>query len=317
MKSFHHASGEESLHFLVEQDAAIDDYLAGLLNDLGDTAMTATPSAVDPFLRKTNPVGLAIVTRSSVDDVERTGAAILSEHQEPRSTDRFDAPVDTLNLDLPEDADEEATDLPMLNAEPQSSVEALQSDAPHAEAPVVADSEPVTTMPIAFAEDESVLSIQEPVSVAPGSNEPVGPEIVPATKPWRIFAIGGVKVGLPVGEIYDVLTSPSIEPLKGAPAHVAGTVLHQGRRRMVLSLASWFPGAVVATPHVILLGADGLWGVEVGHELMDLPWDESMTQWRSDDERAGARPWLAGVNRSAGVAFLTVPALRAALKSSR
>lgn len=313
MKSFHHAHGEESLHFLVEQDAAIDDYLAGLLKDIGEATLTAAPSAVEPFIRQNNPVGLSIVSRAPLGDFEPSDDVIESDNQAAWSPDLHESSVVALSLDMPEDAEAELTDLPQLNTEPQLFAE----PAPlvnRVEEPVMADSEPVTTMPVMNPDTTESETVQATV---PAVDEAASPVIAAVVKPWRIFAIGGVKVGLPVGEINEVLASPSIEPLKGAPAHVAGTVLHQGRRRMVLSLANWFPGAVVTTSYVLLLGTDGLWGVEVGPELTELPWDDSMTQWRSDDERAGARPWLAGVNRAAGVAFLTVPALRAALKSSR
>lgn len=319
MKSFHHAAGEESLHLLVEQDAAIDDYLAGLLKDLGETTMTAAHSAVAPYIRNNNPVGLSIVTRSSVDDVERLDDFDAAGPHESWSTDRFvDVGAESLNLDLPEFSEEEMTDLPSLDVVPQSLVSVTEPVSNDLEVSEVAGRESVATMPVVVADEEYESPVQDmPSELAASALEPPPPEILAAVKPWRIFAIGGVKVGLPLSEIKEILISPTIEPLKGAPAHVAGTVLHQGRRRMVLSLAHWFPGAVVTTPQIILLGADGLWGVEVGPELAELVWDESLTQWRSDDERAGTRPWLAGVNRAAGVAFLTVPALRAALKSSR
>ncbi|MDA3877760.1 MAG: chemotaxis protein CheW, partial [Halothiobacillus sp.] len=146
----------------------------------------------------------------------------------------------------------------------------------------------------------------------------IAPESSAVDASWQIFSVGAAKVGLPTAELYAVVSDVAIDPLKGAPSHVAGSIIHQGRRRMVLSLSSWFPGSTSsASTQVVLLGAEGLWGVQVGTEQMGTVWDASQTHWRTSVEREGARPWLAGVNRSAGLAFLAVPALRAALKAPR
>ena len=83
---------------------------------------------------------------------------------------------------------------------------------------------------------------------------------------------------------------------------------------MVLSLDAWMP-KVNTDAQVVLLGAQGLWGVRVGAELTDLSWDDAETSWRDSNERSAGRPWLAGVNRIAGVAFLAVEALRSALSA--
>ena len=85
---------------------------------------------------------------------------------------------------------------------------------------------------------------------------------------------------------------------------------------MILSLDAWLP-KVTTNARIILLGPQGLWGVRVGEELADLTWDDAETNWRDASERDAGRPWLAGVNRAAGVAFLAVESLRSALSAPR
>lgn len=296
MKSFHHSSGDDSVHFLVEQEAAIDDYLAGLLKDIGtptDALFESHAAAPSEHKgRKTPPISLSIVARASATQMDSSGdePAVLDE---PWTAEGLvETAVGPLSLDLPDEAGSESGAPPTA-----TSIRTPESDAQH---------EAIAVDSVSVDPDEAVGAISERISAAP-----------PET-PWRIFSAGVAKVGLPTSEIHTVVADASIDPLKGAPAHVAGTILHQGRRRMVLSLSSWFPvRSSSTTQHVILLGPEGLWGVQVGAELTEIPWDEAQTHWRTDAERESSRPWLAGVNRSSGLAFLTVSALRAALKSPR
>lgn len=131
---------------------------------------------------------------------------------------------------------------------------------------------------------------------------------------WRVFALGHLKVALPRTEIFAVIGDTLLHPVPGAPANVAGAVRYQNRSRLILSLDAWL-SKLTGETSVLLLGGQGLWGIRVGKELTDITWENATTQWRDEQERHGGRPWLAGVNRAAGVVFLAVEPLRAQLNA--
>jgi purine-binding chemotaxis protein CheW len=161
-------------------------------------------------------------------------------------------------------------------------------------------------------EDEAPVS----ASLAEAPEEVVSAAVPKLESGWQVFALGHLKVALPSTEIFDIIDGASLRPIPGAPANVAGAIRFQDRSRMILSLDAWLP-KVTGDSRVVLLGAQGLWGVRVGAEIVDLTWDEAGTIWRDAAERDAGRPWLAGVNRAAGVAFLAVESLRSALNASR
>lgn len=375
MKSISHSTRDDT-HFLVEQEAAIDDYLAGLLKDIGEPGSSAalgSHRSPTQAYRAPASISLAIVGQPAVphrdppatdwrqDDVEGFDED-FGPDDEWVAEEAADSTDDALDLDLPPRSNQQVAMWPHQSNTP---VRRTLSMAPSAESVPVRDedlsadpllvSEPTISVALLDSEEAELTQMPSPsvqdAQDAPPAQEPDSlltradaPEIAdddaqalpeestveadmpsariettPVVEPdWRIFAVGAAKVGLPVAEIFQVVADQAIEPIKGAPAHVAGTLTYQGRRRMILSLGPWFPGKAASPSQVILLGSDGLWGVSVGAELTDQTnWDEAQTHWRDDAERRGTRPWLAGVNRTSGIAFLTVAALRAALSAPR
>jgi purine-binding chemotaxis protein CheW len=331
MKTFHHVSSDESAHFLVEQEVAIDDYLAGLLKDFTEPSESALYEArpappMDHRNGKMAPISLTIVSRASLVQNDLDAEVESFDISGPWSEDRIDTAVGPLDLDLPQrDASqsvemsfEASVTLPEQGAwEEATETGSFVAKADDYPAETVSESAAYAVDAVATEalDDESSDYLDQQQDTL----GEIAPESSAVDASWQIFSVGAAKVGLPTAEIYAVVPSVTIEPLKGAPSHVAGSIIHQGRRRMVLSLSSWFPGGGVsnASAQVVLLGADGLWGVHVGTAQIGTVWDESQTNWRTVVEREGARPWLAGVNRSAGLAFLAVAALRAALKAPR
>lgn len=131
---------------------------------------------------------------------------------------------------------------------------------------------------------------------------------------WQVFALGHLTVALPSADIFDIIDDSSLRPIPGAPSSVAGAVSYQSRSRMIVSLDDKLAN-VTGDACIVLLGPQGLWGVRVGAQRTDLAWDEAQTIWRTKNERNNERPWLMGVNRAAGVAFLAVESLRSALSA--
>lgn len=338
MSTIYPSTGEEVRSLLVEQEAAIDDYLASLLKDFSEPGeprpLQPEPvSAEEARHRKSTPISLTIVAKESLvrqDRHSELDTDAFDESETCWSIDRVETAVGSLDLDLPQGAAETSPETDIipcnasaLDAAPSQEIEASDPDAATATQTEAAVAVPEAELAEETRQDEGMP--QDAAAVQPSSTSPDRAEDAAAAEAagtdnsWRIFSVGAVKVALPVDEIHTVVSPPvTIDPLNGAPAHVAGSILHQGKRRMILSLASWLPGASNNTAsQVVLLGAGGLWGVQVGLEQTSVDWDDNQTNWRTESERAGTRPWLMGVNRTSGLVFLGVPALRAALKSPR
>lgn len=330
MTTFHHLSTDESAHFLVEQEVAIDDYLAGLLKDFSEPSesarfQTRQAPPMDNRNGKLAPMSLAMVSRESSVEYDLDAEIDAFDISDSYSENRIDTAVGPLDLDLPQRDASQFVEMPfeepVTQPEPYSWEEEAES-APFSAKDVDFSVEPVSELAPDVVDALASGAIVDALSESLDQDRDVIIETALESRTvdasWRIFSVGAAKIGLPTAEIYVVVSDVAIDPLKGAPSHVAGSIDHQGRRRMVLSLSSWFPGgASSASTQVVLLGTDGLWGVQVGTEQIGPVWDASQTHWRASVEREGARPWLAGVNRSAGLAFLAVAALRAALKSPR
>lgn len=311
-------SGRDQPFGLADQDAAIDAYLDGLLRDpdsepCWSTDVTRdvvdddydedfTEEAVADFERIKRPLGWSLV------DLSKYKTEVIGKR----------APEETVPLsDQPENQVQTTT--------PDISLHVADSADP-----VVEQQESIDMSSEAVSSDELSLEMvsEESVELPEESETPVSitqadssVEVLVASAPkiesaWQVFALGHLKVALPRAEIFDIVDGSFLRPIPGAPASVAGAVSYQDRSRMILSLAAWLP-KVTSDARVVLLGAQGLWGVRVGAELTDLTWDEAQTRWRDASERHAGRPWLAGVNRSAGVAFLAVESLRSALSASR
>lgn len=285
MKTHHADPHDKHAHplGLADQDAAIDAYLDGLLRDPENEPYWSadTMDVVDDY-----DDGFSAEAVQDFEQVKRpVGLSLVDLSKYKTVVINEQVPEEqTSNLPQPEEPASDALSLEMLAKE---SIELPE------------EGEAAVSVPRAEPAVEVVAATTQKV----GSN-------------WRVFALGHLKVALPSTEIFDIIDGASLRPIPGAPASVAGAVRYQDRSRMVLSLDAWLP-KVTGDARVVLLGAQGLWGVRVGAELIDLTWDEAETSWRDASERGAGRPWLAGVNRAAGVAFLAVDSLRSALNNPR
>ncbi|MBD3815275.1 MAG: hypothetical protein IE913_02210 [Halothiobacillus sp.] len=285
MKTHHADPHDKHVHplGLADQDAAIDAYLDGLLRDPESEPYWSTDvmDGVDEY-----DDGLSDEALGEFEQIKRpVGLSLVDLSKYKTVVIEEQAPEQqTSILQQPEEPDSDALSLEMLD---KKSIELPEE----CEAPV------------------SVPHAEPPVEVVVATAQKVESD-------WKVFALGHLKVALPSAEIFDIIDDPSLRPIPGAPASVAGAVRYQDRSRMILSLDAWLP-KVTGDARVVLLGAQGLWGVRVGAELIDLTWDEAETSWRDASERGAGRPWLAGVNRAAGVAFLAVDSLRSALNNPR
>lgn len=319
MKTHHTGfhSGHEQSTGLADQDAAIDAYLDGLLRDpesesywsadasmdvLDDYDEGSSEEVVDDFEQIKRPVGLSLV------DLSKYKTGVIEERVPEEKAPPSPQPEEPVQAKTPD-----------MNLSVAGSVEPIaEQDAPVVMTPEEPSSDALSLEMVAKEPIELPEEDEAPVSV-PHAEPPV--EVVVATaqkveSDWQVFALGHLKVALPRAEIFDIVDGSSLRPIPGAPASVAGAVSYQDRSRMILSLDAWLP-KVTGDARIILLGAQGLWGVRVGAEVADLTWDEAETSWRDASERNAGRPWLSGVNRAAGVAFLAVESLRSALSAPR
>lgn len=320
MKTHHtstHSGHEQSLG-LVDQDAAIDAYLDGLLRDPNNTPYWTDDSSTDPvdeyeedypletmgdFQQPKRPVGLSLVDLSKF----KTPMAEPEATEVASSSPQIDEPVQV-----------QSTEVDSVVIEVAESV-VVEWDESEDTIPEAAVTDAISLEMAAEEQVELAEEYEAAISVAPIEQLEPPVDVTPAAaqqieSPWQVFAVGHLKVALPRAEVFGIVDGSTLRAIPGAPASVAGAVTYQDRSRMVLSLDAWMP-KVNADAQVVLLGAQGLWGVRVGTELTDLSWDDAETSWRDTDERTAGRPWLAGVNRIAGVAFLAVEALRSALSA--
>ncbi len=316
-----HHTGFHSVHEqpmgLADQDAAIDAYLDGLLRDpdsepywsaddmdvVDDYDEGYSEEAVGDFEQIKRPVGLSLVDLSKFKAgvIEEPGPAEMKPPSPPPEKQVRVKTSDTnLSVEvLVEPVVEQEVPVVMTPEEPSS--DALSLEMSTKESVVELSEQDEATASVTHAEPpvEAVAAVEQKVE-----------------SDWQVFALGHLKVALPRAEIFDIVDDSSLRPIPGAPATLAGAVSYQERSRMILSLDAWLP-KVTSDARVVLLGAQGLWGVRVGAELTDLTWDEAETSWRDASERNAGRPWLVGVNRAAGVAFLAVESLRSALSAPR
>ncbi|QGT77898.1 hypothetical protein GM160_02725 [Guyparkeria halophila] len=292
----------DSRQSIVDQDAAITAYLDGLLRDPeADGQPEASAPRRAPGLKVINvpeeaPVA-ADATPAPAAPVEQpadegeTGAA-------SDVTAEFD---DVAESDLVEAAGAESR--PM---EAESSVETVDE----ASAPVESAAEETTSEPAtADHEPEATAVPAEPEAPA----EPVQDDR------WAWLRVGGMTMAVPAGAVASRHADPVLDPVPGAPAHVAGALNVDGRPRLILSLATLtgLRERDNAAREVFLLGKGGLWGV-VGERVDQPPaLDDEAVEWRSESQKAGRRPWLSGTASAMGVAVLDETGLRAALRASR
>lgn len=283
---------------LADQDAAIDAYLDGLLRDPDSASYWSADASLADLDDNEHNEGYSEQTTDDIQQVKRAVGLSLG------ALSKFKVGINEKPILV------EKTE---INHRDEKRIESVVSIENH----------------LGLASDETAtdaLSPEKPATASielskdatarfPGARAPV--DVVTPVKTesaWRVFAIGQLKVALPSVEIFDIMEDSSLRPISGAPASVAGVIHYQDRPRMILSLDAWLP-KVAGDAQIILLGAQGLWGVRVGTEVADLTWDEAQTRWRDSSERHASRPWLAGVNRAAGLAFLNVEFLRSALNA--
>ncbi len=276
---------------LVPQDNALADYLEGLLKD---------DSAPEPSHL---PVKLAIVAtqpqptiRTEYQSVKPQIPNTVTEDMAPSEL-CTSAPANDLTLTIPQQGE-------TIADKPNTS----KADGTHILLPQTEPDQPQTAAannPADFSE-----SLVHP-QVAQAPHRPLEDALPsPSVCPWRIFSAGAIKIAIARTAIKHVLSPTALTPIAGAPQSVAGALEHEGRIRMVLSLPAWL-GAQKLTDTTLTFGAQGLWGLNVGQELLDFVWDDTQTSWREAGTRNPARPGFMGFNQAAGLVFLDPNELRA------
>ncbi len=300
-----HAGGR---HPMVDQDAAITDYLDGLLRDPDG----AEPAAPEPPRTRRGP-GLKVI--NVAEPVEDEGSGEFAPE-----------PIDDATEDesLPEATPSVAAEAP---APPSDA--AVVPEPPPVDEQVDGKADEITDEALATASDnadeeealpETVAVEEEIVEEASESDQAEDPdqsESAEEASRWRWLRVGGMLMALPEEDIVSRHPEPALAPVPGAPAHIAGSLEVDGRLRLILSLS----GLTGARPRpdagreVFLLGKGGLWGVLGEPVEQPVALDAEAVEWRSDEQRQARRAWLAGTAPSSGVAVLDAQGLRAALKN--
>ncbi|MFP4155947.1 MAG: chemotaxis protein CheW, partial [Halothiobacillaceae bacterium] len=137
----------------------------------------------------------------------------------------------------------------------------------------------------------------------------------PSGTVYLVGRSGPLWLALPADQVDSVLDEDARpEPVRGAPAQIAGSVARQGRRALVLDLGVVTRGEAAQVTGRVAMVAGGRWGVR---------WDSAPVERRLAPERfawAGsmderARPWLAGVARGERLVVLDVDGLRQVLRA--
>lgn len=296
----------DSRQSIVDQDAAITAYLDGLLRDPDADALpeTSAPRRA-PGLKVINvPDAAEPSAEPAAPAEESTGEVETSAASE--ATAEFDSVTES---DIVEAVGTESE-----SGEPESTVE-MSDEEPAAMDPAPAESateeplsEPVTTDLEPEATTASAVPAEREAPVEPVEDDR-----------WVWLRVGGMTMAIPAGAVASRHADPVLDPVPGAPAHVAGALNVDGRPRLILSLAvlTGLRERGTAAREVFLLGKGGLWGV-VGERVEQPPaLDDEAVEWRSESQKSGRRPWLSGTASAIGVAVLDETGLRAALRASR
>ncbi|MFP4463414.1 MAG: chemotaxis protein CheW [Guyparkeria sp.] len=279
---------------IVDQDAAITAYLDGLLRD-PDADEPPEPSAPRrvPGLKVINVPEAPVVPQARSGSSPPVAQAADDRGEVEPSSGAGDAwrpEAGVLGQEPVTVADEPATD----------------------EAPTPTESPADTSV----EEAEPGTQAAAESAVSPGSEAVVEPG---RDGRWGWLRVGGMTMAIPGDAVTARYPEPALDPVPGAPAHVAGALAVDGRPRLILSLAALagIKERNLAAREVLLLGQGGLWGV-VGERVDRAPeLDDQAVEWRGEEQKAHRRPWLAGTAPTAGVAVLDVAGLRAALRASR
>lgn len=313
----------EMRHAMAEQDAAILDYLDGLLRESdvvnANVANLTLITSVGP------------VSAPAIDDDPSDWSLADAEYMESPDDDMPSETVAEVATGAAAD-DQPAADEAVVVM--SSDAEAMMAAAMLAEQEVGSAVEVgAPTAEASAVEAMSVESVEEsePSTVVVPPDAPEVSEPSPAVAEvmtgqadtasvdahYLTLRVGSIKLAFARDEIAAIMREVEIEPLRGAPEQVAGSVMHDGKRRMVLSLAPVVIGhaAVPQMQTVIMLGG-GLWGVAGGEIVEDMVVNIDQVKWRSPMERHDVRPWLAGLSRADGVAIVDTAALRRALSGT-
>ncbi len=295
-------------HSMVDQDAAITDYLDGLLRDPDG------PEPISPQPPRTRRApGLKVI--NVAESVEEE--ALTEDLPDPTDTTTADSPSEVTPSSASQ-APETPSDT--VTADPEAIVEQSADSAeetaeePMLEAPTDADADAEDVASEAFGVENAV--VDQPTEVEQ-TEEPAGSAEIGEASPWGWLRVGKMLMALPAQDIVSRHPEPTLTPVPGAPAHIAGSLEVDGRPRLILSLAG-LTGArsrADADQEVFLLGNGGLWGVMGERVEQPAALKAKAVEWRSDEQRQARRGWLAGTAPSAGVAVLDAQGLRAALKN--
>lgn len=295
-----HADGR---HPMVDQDAAITDYLDGLLRDPDG----AEPSSPEPPRTRRAPGLKVINVAEAVEDETLSESA-----SEPAAAEPFPEGTARVAAEAPVPPSDVVVLEPIAVAEPLAGNAEETADEAIVTASVNADDEEAAPEPVAV-EDATDEETGEP-DQAEAPDEMVGGE---EASPWGWLRVGGMLMALPEEDIVSRHPEPVLASVPGAPVHIAGSLEVDGRPRLILSLAG-LTGArprAEAGREVFLLGKGGLWGVLGERVEQPVALESEMVEWRSDEQRQARRAWLAGTAPASGAAVLDVQGLRAALKN--
>ncbi|MDG4867312.1 chemotaxis protein CheW [Guyparkeria sp. 1SP6A2] len=289
-------------HSMVDQDAAITEYLDGLLRDPDGSQ----PISRQPPRARRAP-GLKVINVAEALEEE----ALTENLPDPTETTAAESPLEEAPSPAPQAPDTLISDPEATAEQPAESAE--ESDA---EAKVAASTDANAEEELPEARGVKTEVVDESTEVEQ-TEEPAGSVEIEEASPWGWLRVGKMLMALPAQDIVSRHPEPTLTPVPGAPAHIAGSLEVDGRPRLILSLA----GLTGARPRadvdqeVFLLGNGGLWGVLGERVEQPAALEAEAVEWRSDDQRQARRGWLAGTAPSAGVAVLDVQGLRAALKN--
>lgn len=202
--------------------------------------------------------------------------------------------------------------------------------APQVTTPAVAAMAKPTLEKPRHAELEQLLAkvpVNKPVVVTPTPvAKPAVPQTPVAPPPvvWQniqterefqalFFNVSGITFGVPLTELGGIHQMGKLNTLFGKPAWFAGVMTQREQQLNVVDTGRWIMPEKDATTdyHYLIMLGDSAWGLAC-HELMGTEWlSRDQIKWR---DKAGKRPWLAGMVKDKMCALLHVRELLTLLK---
>lgn len=159
-------------------------------------------------------------------------------------------------------------------------------------------------------------TVAAPVVVkAPPSPPPVVWQNIQTEREFQalFFSVAGITFGVPLTELGGIHQLGKLNSLFGKPAWFAGVMTQRDRQLNVVDTGRWIMPDKAATTdyqYLIMLG-ESAWGLAC-HELLGTEWlNREQIKWR---DKAGKRPWLAGMVKDKMCALLHVRELLTLLK---